>query len=109
MNWLEPEAVRWGVVVVRGSQHGEGCGTWGNRRPRAVRGAVTFHSDEEDAAVLGCIAQVLPRISALCALHLQHLPRPSLFQLHPPLARQSLPVLVPAHSAPRPGEVYHQL
>lgn len=89
---------------MRGSQKGGGPG------PTGCKGcAVTFHTDEEDAAVLGGVAQVLPSVSALRPPHPQRLPGPGLLQLHPPLARQSLPVLVPAHSAPRPREVHRQL
>lgn len=70
---------------------------------------VTFHTDDEDATVLGCIAQVFSSIPSLCPPHPQHLPLPGLFQLHPPLACQAFPVLVPAHRGPWPGEVHHQL
>lgn len=102
MHGLEPEAERWG----RGAGAQSGSGVWPLGREWCT---VTFHADEEDAAVLGRVAQVLPGVPAPGPLHPQHLPRPVLLQLHPPLACQALPVLVPAHRASRPGEVHHQL
>lgn len=100
------------LVAARGSKVGVGVMGWtlGEAGPRGCKGCtLTFHADKEDAAVVGGIAQVLPSVSAPCPPHPQQLPCPGLLQLHPPLAGQSLPVLVPAHSTPRSREVHHQL
>lgn len=107
-HWWEPQTAGW--VRCRGEEPRTGGGSlWVPETSGREGCTVTFHADDEDATVLGYVTQVFPSVPSPCPPHPQHLPGPGLFQLHPPLVHQALPVLVPAHRAPWPGEVHHQL
>lgn len=88
---------------MRASRDGAGGWSLGYQGPRGVRGALLPSTLTRKMRLSWGVSHRYSPASPLRAPpHPQHLPRPGLLQLHPPLARQSLPILVPACGAPRP-------